>query len=111
MAFVNTRCSWSGGHGAGICSSLNRSKITAAPSQDGDRVDRRAGPAADLQRGDDEQELPAAPLGAGVGEEVEAEVVEQVDAHAHEGAHVDGDGPVAAGSGVDVGHAVAAEDG
>ena len=43
---------------------------------------RRAGPATDQQRGHDEQELPTFALGAGLGQQVQAEVVEQVDAHA-----------------------------
>src|SRR5438105_903335 len=59
--------------------------------QDGNRVDRRAGPATDLQWGHDEQELPPAALGAGVGQPVQTEVVEQVDAHADDRAHVDGE--------------------
>ncbi len=45
-------------------------------SEDGDRIDGRPSPAADLQRGDDEQELPPTALCAGVREQVQAEVVE-----------------------------------
>jgi hypothetical protein len=45
-------------------------------SEDGDRIDGRPSPAADLQRGDDEQELPPTALRAGVREQVQAEVVE-----------------------------------